>query len=629
MLGLMRKHATSWLIKVALFAIVIVFIFWGGYSYTERRASRIAVVNGSYIGMREYQSFYNNLVDQIRLQFGEHFSAQLLETLNLKEQALDRLISRRLMLAEARRLKLEVTREELQNAILTHPAFQTNGRFDQQRYQQALQYLRLNPQDFEASQLEDLLINKMERFITRGVKVLDAEILAYYHYTRDKVNLVYVQILPSRFADRVEVDEQAIKSYFDEHLESYRVVAKRNIVYVRFTLEELVNEIEPTDAEVEAYYELHQDDYLQPKKVRARHILFKLPQKAGDSRVQAVEKRAKEVLALARKGDDFADLARKYSEDTSASNGGDLGYFSRSDMVKPFADAAFSLEEGELGDLVRSRFGFHIIKVENIQEGLVSPLAEVKESVIQSVKKERARELAQERAESFADETRALDDLRKAAKARGLSAVESGFFAANDAIPQFGRQPDLSELVFSLEPQEVSPVLDVGDDKVVAQLVEIQDSRLPELSEVKEAVKANWVAEQSKGLARTQAQEWLSTAQKESGIIELASRNGLELKRTGPITSLSNVPVLGNQRDLLVTAFALVTEQPVAPEVYEIGDAFIIVQLLAREPALEEEVEKEKDVVAKRLLEIKKQQAFRRWLTARRQQSEVKILQEL
>ena len=126
MLGLMRKHATSWLIKVALFAIVIVFIFWGGYSYTERRASRIAVVNGSYIGMREYQSFYNNLVDQIRLQFGEHFSAQLLETLNLKEQALDRLISRRLMLAEARRLKLEVTREELQNAILSHTRTEYN-----------------------------------------------------------------------------------------------------------------------------------------------------------------------------------------------------------------------------------------------------------------------------------------------------------------------------------------------------------------------------------------------------------------------------------------------------------------------------------------------------------------------
>jgi peptidyl-prolyl cis-trans isomerase D len=625
----MRKHATSWLIKVALFAIVIVFIFWGGYSYTERRASRIAVVNGSYIGMREYQDSYNNLVDQMRLQFGDQFSAQLMETLNLKEQALNRLISRRLMLAEARRLKLEVTREELQNAILAHPAFQTNGQYDPQRYRQTLQYLRLNPQDFEASQLEDLLMNKVERFITRGAKVLDTEVLAFYHYTRDKVNLVYVQILPNRFADRVDVDEKAIESYFEEHLESYRVAARRNIVYVRFTPDELVNEIEVTDAEVEAYYQLHQNDYHQPKKVRARHILFKLPQKTVDSQVQAVEKRAQKVLASARKGDDFADLARKHSEDTSASKGGDLGYFGRSDMVKPFADAAFSLEEGEISDLVRSRFGFHIIKVEHIQQDLVRPLAEVRESVIQSVKKDRARELAQERAESFVDETRALDDLREAAAAWDLSAAESGFFAANNAIPQLGRQPEFSELIFSLEPKEVSPVLSIREDKVVAQLLEIQDSRLPDFSEVKEAVKADWVVERSEELARKQAQEWLSSAREENSIIPLARRHGLELKRTGPITSLSTVPVLGNQRDLLVTAFALVPEQPVAPEVYEIGGTFVIVQLQAREPAPEAGFDNEKDAVARRLLEIKRQQAFRRWLTAQRQQSEVKILQEL
>ena len=122
MLALMRKHATSWLIKVALFAIVIVFIFWGGYSYTEKKASRVAVVNGSYIGLREYQSMYRNLEEQMRRQFGNRFSLELAETLNLKGQALDRLINRRLLLAEAKMLGLEVSTEELQNAIVSYPA---------------------------------------------------------------------------------------------------------------------------------------------------------------------------------------------------------------------------------------------------------------------------------------------------------------------------------------------------------------------------------------------------------------------------------------------------------------------------------------------------------------------------
>ena len=126
MLSMMRKQAGSWMIKVVLFAIVVVFIFWGGYSYTEKKASRVAVVNGSYIGMREYQSAYNSLVEQMRRQFGEQFSSQLVETLRLKEQALNRLISRRILSAEAALLNLEITREELQKAILTYPAFQTN-----------------------------------------------------------------------------------------------------------------------------------------------------------------------------------------------------------------------------------------------------------------------------------------------------------------------------------------------------------------------------------------------------------------------------------------------------------------------------------------------------------------------
>ena len=121
MLRLMRKHATSWLIKVALFAIVIVFIFWGGYSYTEKKASRVAVVNGSYIGLREYQSMYNNLLEQMRRQFGKQFSSELVEALNLKGQALDRLINRRLILTEAEELNFDVSREELQDAIVGFP----------------------------------------------------------------------------------------------------------------------------------------------------------------------------------------------------------------------------------------------------------------------------------------------------------------------------------------------------------------------------------------------------------------------------------------------------------------------------------------------------------------------------
>ncbi|MCG6915916.1 MAG: SurA N-terminal domain-containing protein [Deltaproteobacteria bacterium] len=629
MLGLMRKHATSWLIKVALFAIVIVFIFWGGYSYTEKKASRVAVINGSYIGMPEYQSMYNNLVEQMRRQFGKQFSSELAETLNLKKQALDQLINRRLLLAEARILKIDVSREELQNAIISYPAFQTNGRFDQQRYQQILRLNKFTPQEFEASQREDLLINKVQQFITRSTKVLDAEILSYFHLTQDKVNLAYIQLSPKDFQARVQVNEESLKDYFDKNREKYRLPVKRNILYVRFRPQDYLDEVQPTDMEIEDFYRLHQEDYKEAEKVHARHILFRIPPKAKTSDIQAIQRRAEMVLDLARKGDDFAELARKYSEDSTASKGGDLGYFTREDMVKPFSDVAFSLEKGDISDLVRTRFGLHIIKVEDIKEESIKPLAEIKETVIQNIKEEQSREIAWQRAESFIDLSRALDDMQKAALQESLVVKESGFFAADEPIPLLGSHPEISETIFSLQLKEVSPVLTVGDDQIVAQLIAIQDSRLKEFDEARGEAREDWLVEQSRDLARKKAQELLETARKEGTISNVARINKLEVKKTGLFTATSPARPIGNQRDLVITAFALRPGQPVAPEVYEIDGKFLILQLEDRQPATEEEFQKQKASLASQLLMAKKEQTFSHWILGRREKSEIKILQEL
>ena len=629
MLGTMRKHATSWLIKVACFAIVIVFIFWGGYSYTEKKASRVAVVNGSYIGLREYQSTYSNLVEQMRRQFGRQFSSELVETLNLKGQALDRLINRRLILTEAGMLEFDVSREELQNAIVSYPAFQTNGQFDSLRYQQILRSNKLTPQDFEANQREDLLINKVEQFITRGTKVLETEMLSFFHHTRDRVNLAYVQIDPQDFKNQVKVDEEAVRDYFDKHRENYRLADKRNILYVRFVPQDYLAEVEVTDQEIEEFYQLHQDDYREPKKVHARHILFRISENAKTAEIQEILDRAKKVLDLARKGDNFAELARKYSDDSTASKGGDLGYFKSGDMVKPFADSAFSLKKGEISDLVRTRFGVHIIKVEDIKEESVKPLAAVKETVRQSLKEERSREIALQRADSFIDLSRALDDLQKAAAEAGLEVKESGLFAAEEPVPQLGRHPEINEIIFALRPKEISPAFSIGDDQLVAQLVEIQDSRLEEFAEAQERVQEDWITEQSEVLARKQAQEWLETARQEGNLAKVARRNKLKINKTGLFTTVSPAPPFGNQRDMVITAFSLTPEQPVPSEVYEVDGKFIILQLEDSQPASENGFQKEKDSLAKQLLQAKKEQTFSRWINGRRQQADIKMLQEL
>ncbi|MGB6381270.1 MAG: SurA N-terminal domain-containing protein, partial [Syntrophobacteria bacterium] len=594
-----------------------------------KKASRVAVVNGSYIGLREYQSMYSNLVEQMRRQFGRQFSSELVETLNLKGQALDRLINRRLILTEAGMLEFDVSREELQNAIVSYPAFQTNGQFDPLRYQQILRSNKLTPQDFEANQREDLLINKVEQFITRGTKVLESEMLSFFHHTRDRVNLAYVQIDPQDFKNQVKVDEAAVRDYFDKHRENYRLADKRNILYVRFVPQDYLAEVEVTDQEIEEFYQLHQDDYREPKKVHARHILFRISEKAKTAEIQEILDRAKKVLDLARKGDNFAELARKYSDDSTASKGGDLGYFKSGDMVKPFADSAFSLKKGEISDLVRTRFGVHIIKVEDIKEESVKPLAAVKETVRQSLKEERSREIALQRADSFIDLSRALDDLQKAAAEAGLEVKESGLFAAEEPVPQLGRHPEINEIIFALRSKEISPAFSIGDDQLVAQLVEIQDSRLEEFAEAQERVQEDWITEQSEVLARTQAQEWLETARQEGNLAKVARRNKLKINKTGLFTTVSPAPPFGNQRDMVITAFSLTPEQPLPSEVYEVDGKFIILQLEDSQPASENGFQKEKDSLAKQLLQAKKEQTFSRWINGRRQQADIKMLQEL
>ena len=334
-------------------------------------------------------------------------------------------------------------------------------------------------------------------------------------------------------------------------------------------------------------------------------------------------------MELARKGEDFAKLARKYSEGPTASKGGDLGYFTHSQMAKPFADSAFSLEKGEISDLVRTRFGLHIIKAEDIREESIQSLAAVREAVVQSLKKERAGEIAWQRAESFADQSRARDDLQKTAVEQDLPVKETGFFAADEPIPTLGRLPEVSETVFSLQPREISPVLSVGEDLLVAQLVEIQDSRLQEFGEVEEKVREAWIGEQSRNLAHTQALEWLKTARKQGSIDSLARSNDLEIKKTDFFTAVSPARSLGNLRDLVVAAFALTLDQPVLPEVYEVDTTFAIVQLEERQVASEQEFHKQKETLAAQLLQAKQEQTFSRWILGRREKSDIRILQKL
>jgi peptidyl-prolyl cis-trans isomerase D len=459
--------------------------------------------------------------------------------------------------------------------------------------------------------------------------VLPAEVSSFYHHYQDKVNLTYVLVNPASFTEQVKPDEKAVAQYFADHRESYRLPATRKIVYVRFSPRDYLDEVKPSEPEIEDYYRLHQDEFQQPKKVRARQVLFRIPANATTAQIQAIVDRAKNVLNQARQGGDFAALARKYSQDASAANGGDLGYLSEKDMEKPFAEVAFSLKKGEISDLVRTRFGIHIIKVEDIRDAVTPPLADVRERVVAAIKQEKAADIALDRARAFVDAGRVAEDLSKVAAAEHLQTREAGPFGLNAPIPGLGSVPEVNKVLFSLQLREISRPLLVGQDEIVAQVVEVAESRLPNFDEVKDRVTKDWAAEESKKLARQRADEILTVARQQGDLAGAARRYGLTTAETGPFSFFSPAPALGNNRELVTVALALTPEHPVAPDPFDVRGNIALIQLRSREPAPEEKLQTEKDALAKRLLQAKEESVFQSWLTSLRQQADVKMLQKL
>ncbi|MBW2174606.1 MAG: SurA N-terminal domain-containing protein, partial [Deltaproteobacteria bacterium] len=358
----MRKHAQSWLIKLALGAIVIVFVFWGVGSYRAQKGNRIALVNGEPIVLEAFRSVYDQMLQTYRRQFGDALDAKLIQNLNLRKQALDQLIDRQLLLQEATRLNFRVTNEELLRTIQEVPAFQRHGHFHPRQYELVLNSNRMTPEMYEESKRYELLVERLQSFIFGSIKVSEAEALETYNWLKNEVSVEYVVFKPSTYTN-VELTPEEIEAYFSKNGKAYEIPHRVKVQYLLLDFKGFEAEADISDEDVGIYFDLNKEDYATPKKVRARHILFQVGPDPKPETIEEARKKALNVLEDARSGTNFGELAKKHSDDTgSRDKGGDLGFFTRDRMVKPFSDAAFSTKTGEISELIRTTFGWHIIK---------------------------------------------------------------------------------------------------------------------------------------------------------------------------------------------------------------------------------------------------------------------------
>ena len=318
----------------------------------------------------------------------------MLRAFRFERQIMDALVTQHVITEEAKHLGLNATPNEVEQKILENPVFRENGAFiGRARYQAILAQNNLTIDDFESSVANEILTEKLRSFITAGVSVSDKDVEEEYKRRNEKAKLDYFAIDAAKLEDKVNATDQDLHDYYEKNKAKYTVNEKRKAKYVFLESLKLRSQVTVTDDDLRQYYEQHKNEYTLPERVKAQHILFKTQGKPADE-VEKIKEKARGVLERAKKGEDFASLAKQFSEDTTAASGGDLGDFGRGQMVPEFERAAFSLAVGAISDLVQTQYGFHIIKVNGKQEARERPFEELKEAIRPIVETRKAEQKA-------------------------------------------------------------------------------------------------------------------------------------------------------------------------------------------------------------------------------------------
>jgi peptidyl-prolyl cis-trans isomerase D len=564
MLTALRNSAQSWMIKLLLGMIVITFIISFGIGTFSNPKEVLVKVGSDEILVNQFLRQYQEQLDSLRQRFPDN-AETLANQLNLREQVMNQLVDRNLLLRAAQAQGLIVTAEEVQDAVINQPAFQLNQKFDFQTYRQVLQQNNLSPTEYEGRLKDDLLITKLQRFLLAGLIVNQAELDQRYQVENQKVEVDYLFVDPQRVTLPKPPDLAAQKAFYEKNPARFTQPAQFRIRYFTLALSDLEKSSDVSDRAVERYYERNADtEFSTPKKVRASHILIRLPQNATPEQVAQARKELEGLLAQARAGKDFAGLARTYSQDPSKDKGGDLGYFSKDEMVAAFADASFALNEGQISDVVRTPFGLHIIKITGVKPQEKQPFSAVKAEI--------EKKLITARAEHRLDlELQRLPaslgskGLEPVAKELGATVKTSDWFDGSQVLPALGSSETLYNQVKSRRKGEVgvwrrNPV----QGHVFYQVEDKKEPFVKPFDSVQKEVAALTAAEQRREAALSEAKAVYPKLKTAADFVAFARRSGEPIQTVSFTATDPSIEGLGVNHDFQQAAFRLNDKSPFA-----------------------------------------------------------------
>lgn len=616
MLQILRKKAQSTFIQIIVVIIALVFIFWGVGANMSGDRQAALMINGEDISFQQFQEAYDRAYQQFSDQFGGNVPKGLAESFGIKQQVISQLIQTTLLRQGAEEMGIHISGQEIGDFIKDMVQFQDGGVFNMDKYKSVLAANRMAPTKFENSMKYDRLAEVAAREVGNFSAIAtDFEVQDLYGRINEKIKLNYVKISPDSFIDDIAIDEEQLLKWFDSAKDNYKTEPQIKLKYLPFTFSNVAQKIEIEEAKLQQYYNENPSEYTVPEKRHARHILLKADEAATEEVHEAQLKKATEILAEAKGGADFTELAKRVSEGPSKNSGGDLGYFSAGQMVQPFNDAVFAMKAGDISEVVKTQFGYHIILLEDIQEASTKSFEDVSAQIKEKLQLKEAESLAFQVANAAYEGIIGAGSLTKYTDATPDAEVrQSDFFTKNDAPDDLKGDTQFLAKAFELKKGELSSLIKGNTGYVILFAEDLKEPAIPEFASVKERVEQDYKTSKSQEMAETEAKELLAKLKDGEDFTALAKEREFELQESGLLSQNSQENNTEFPAALVQDAFLLSPAAPVPENPGKSGNDFYVYSYLERvTPKMPEDAEEVKKY-EQNLRQFKQRQLLSAWL---------------
>jgi peptidyl-prolyl cis-trans isomerase D len=639
--GQTTKYVLGGLLLIICASMVITLIpgGLGGDVFSNQPGKGIvAKVEGGDITADEVRQTARQMLQQQMPQGGPNMGMLLPF---FTQRAADQLITRQALLSEAAHMGLRVTPQEIQDD-LQHgryaATFFPGGNFiGQTEYEDMLQRANLTPVKFEEAVGNDILLSKLQALISGSASVSEAEIRDLFIKQNSKVKFDYAVLKQDDLRKGLHPADEELKAFYEGHKGTYAnsVPEKRKVKYALVETGKSEAGVQITQDDLRAYYDQHREQYRTPEQVKVSHILIKTPLPGPDGKVDEkgvaeAQHRAEDLLKQLKGGAKLEDLAKKYSEDPGSGKvGGSLGWLGKGQTVPEFEKTAFSLPKGQISDLVKSSYGFHIIRVDDKQDAHMKTLDEVKAEIEPVLKHQKGQQIAQKQAEEFLKQARA-QGLDAAAAALHVPVITTDFFGRKDMLPGLGPATQFMDAVFAATEKSPPDVAPASQGIAVFQLLGVKAAATPSFEEIRSRVEEEFKNERSNLLLSQKVQELSDRAKAEHDLKRAAKEMGATVKTSDFVLPDGQVPDLGSMAGQASVAFSMKAGEISGP--INSGASGVVIAMLENQKPSDDDYAAKRDQIRDQLIQGKQQELFGLFISSLRDQMEksgkIKINQE-